>query len=167
MIKPTESNYKCLQKSNRNTKEYSMTKTVSYNIKKVLAGTMLVALPFAFGGCEKDPAKPDNKKHNVELVYGKLPSTQWQNISLDTLYKYNFDPTVDSIFMIPETHNQYGTFPTNQLKTLVTKLRERHNVNPNKVFGKGELQLKNESIINNPEIVRFFADTLRYNVTSR
>ena len=35
-----------------------MKKTVSYNIKKVLAGTILVALPFAFGGCEKDPVKP-------------------------------------------------------------------------------------------------------------
>lgn len=167
MIKPTESDYKCLQKSNRNTKEYSMKKTVSYNIKKVLAGTMLVALPFAFGGCEKDPVKPNNKKHNVELVYGRNSETSWQNISLDTLYKYNFDPTVDSIFMIPEMTNQYSTYSTNQLKSITNKLRQRHNVNPNKVFGKGELQLKNESTINNPEIVRFFRDTLGYNVTHR
>mgnify|MGYP003299675246 CR=1 FL=1 len=64
--------------------------------------------------------------------------------------------------------NQFSTLNTNQLKNyLIPLLRERHNVNPNKVFGKGELQLKNESIMNNPEIIRFFADTLRYNVTSR
>lgn len=144
-----------------------MKKTVSYNIKKVLAGTMLVALPFAFGGCEKDPVKPENKKHNVELVYGQNVDTQWQNISMDTLYKYNSDPTVDTIFMIPEMYNQYSTVSTNGLKTIISKLRQRHNVNPNKVFGKGELQLKNESIMNNPEIIRFFADTLKYNVTSR
>lgn len=150
-----------------------MKKTFSYNIKKVLAGTILMSLPFTFGGCEKTSLEPDNpnttepKKHNVELVYGFSPSTDWQNISLDTLYKYNSDISVDSIFMIPENSNQYSTFSTNQLNTLVSKLRERHNVNPKKVFGKGELQLKNESTINNPEIVRFFRDTLGYNVIHR
>ena len=146
-----------------------MKKTVSYNIKKVLAGTMLVALPFAFGGCEKDPVKPENnnKKHNVELVYGKNEETAWNNISMDTLYKYNANPTVDTIFMIPEMCNQFSTYSTNQLKYIIPLLRQRHNVNPNKVFGKGELQLKNESTINNPEIVRFFRDTLGYNVTHR
>lgn len=134
---------------------------------------MLVALPFAFAGCEKEPVKPNNgnnnnqQKHNVELVYGSQPSTQWQNISLDTLYKYNEDKTVDTIFMIPTYYNQFSELSTNGLKNLANKLRERHNVNPNKIFGKGELRLKAESIIDNPEIVRFFADTLKYNVTSR
>lgn len=156
------------------------TKTYCNMKKNVLFGAA-VALLFAFGACTKDAPAPDNggttsgggttpqpqQKHNVELVYGKLPSTQWQNISLDTLYKYSEDKTVDTIFMIPEMINQYSTFTTNHLQTLVTKLRPRHNINPDKVFGKGELQLKAESIIDNPEIVRFFADTLRYNVTSR
>ena len=41
-----------------------MKTTVSYNIKKVLAGTILVALPFAFGGCEKDPVKPNENGGN-------------------------------------------------------------------------------------------------------
>ena len=149
-----------------------MKKTVSYNIKKVLAGTMLVALPFAFASCEKENTTPDNpgnpqpQKHNVELVYGRNNETQWQNISLDTLYKYNKDKTVDSIFMIPEMTNQFSTLSTNQLKNyIIPLLRERHNVNTDKVFGKGELQLWNQSVLNNPEIVRFFADTLKYNVT--
>lgn len=122
--------------------------------------------------CDKDKdgqnqEQPQQQKHNVELVYGDKPSTNWQHIEMDTIYKYNADPTVDTIFMIPTYYNQFNETSTNGLKTLVKKLRERHNVNPNKVFGKGELQLKSESIINNPEIVRFFADTLRYNVTSR
>jgi len=153
------------QESKRNTKEYSMKKTVSYNIKKVLAGTMLVALPFAFGGCEKDPVKPENKKHNVELVYGTNPSTQWQNISLDTLYKYNSEPTVDFIFMIPESTTQYAILNSAQINNvLIPKLRERHNINPNKVFGKGDLKLNGVVLDQHPEIVRFFADTLKYNV---
>lgn len=146
-----------------------MKTTVSYNIKKVLAGTILAALPFAFGGCEKDPVKPDNgnnnnqQKHNVELVYENIE----QDLPISAISEYNSNESVDTIFMVPKRNTQYSTTPTNGLKIVVNKLRERHNVNPTKVFGKGELQLKAESIINNPEIVRFFADTLRYNVTSR
>ncbi len=106
-------------------------------------------------------------KHNVELVYGDDSDTQWQNISIDTLQKYNNDPTVDTIFMIPEMYNQFSTNSINGLKYIVPRLRERHNVNPDKVFGKGELQLQQSSVQNNLEIVRFFRDTLRYNVTMR
>ena len=149
--------------------------------KNVLFGAA-VALLFAFGACTKDAPAPDNggttsgggtdpqpqQKHNVELVYGRNSETSWQNISLDTLYKYNEDKTVDTIFMIPEMTNQFSTLNTNQLKNyLIPLLRERHNVNTDKVFGKGELQLWNQSVLNNPEIVRFFADTLKYNVTYR
>ena len=106
-------------------------------------------------------------KHNVELVYGANVNTAWQNISLDTIRKYNDDPTVDTIFMVPELYNQYSTVSTNGLQSVITRLRERHNVNSDKVFGKGELQLQHSSIENNPEIVMFFRDTLRYNVTLR
>lgn len=148
--------------------------------KNVLFGAA-VALLFAFGACTKDAPAPDNggttsgggttpqpqQKHNVELVYGDKPSTNWQHIEMDTIYKYNSDTIVDTIFMIPTYYNQFSDLSTNGLKNLANKLRERHNVNPDKVFGKGELQLKNESIMNNLEIVRFFADTLKYNVTSR
>ena len=152
-----------------------MKTSVPYSLKRIFAGVMLVAVP-VFVSCEKDPQpspnggnnnNPQPQKHNVELVYGKKSDTQWQNISMDTLYKYNSDPTVDTIFMIPEVYNQYSAFSTNQLNSIRTKLRERHNVNPNKIFGKGEMQLWNQSVINNPEIVRFFADTLKYNVTYR
>lgn len=148
-----------------------MKKTLSNNILKILVGTVLVALPFAFGGCEKDPVKPNNgnnnnqQKHNVELVYGTNPNIQWQNISMDTINKYNSDKTVDTIFMIPEIYNQYSTISTTGLKNLVGKLRERHNVNPDKIFGKGEMQLDADAVRDNYEIVRFFADTLKYKVT--
>lgn len=129
-------------------------------------GVMAVATITLVVSCDKDnqnQEQPENKKHNVELKY----KSGLQGIEMDSIYKYNSDPTVDTIFMIPEMYNQFSTLTTNQLKTRINLLRERHNVNPNKVFGKGELQLKNESIMNNLEIVRFFADTLRYNVTSR
>lgn len=144
---------------------------VSTPLTTIGIATITVATVTLVVGCDKDEQNQEQstnqQKHNVELVYGRNSETSWQNISLDTLYKYNSDPTVDSIFMIPEMTNQYSTYSTNQLKSITNKLRQRHNVNPKKVFGKGELQLKNESIMNNPEIIRFFADTLKYNVTSR
>ena len=116
--------------------------------------------------CDKDKdgqnqEQPQQQKHNVELVY----QTGLQGVEMDSIYKYNSDPTVDTIFMVPDHYNLFSTLTTNQLKTRVNLLRERHNVNPDKVFGKGELQLWNQSVLNNPEIVRFFADTLKYDVT--
>ena len=69
--------------------------------------------------------------------------------------------------MIPERCAQFNGLSTSALQTRVEKLRERHNVNPNKVFGKGDIQFKQSAVENNPEIVRFFADTLKYNVTLR
>ena len=156
-----------------NRKESSMKKAVSNNILKALAGIMLVTVP-VFVACEKDPVKPNENggnggntqpKHNVELKYGRSPSTQWQNISLDTINKYNKDETVDSIFMIPENITQFANLNNTQVgNVLIPKLRERHNVNPNKVFGKGDLKLSGVILDQNPEIVRFFADTLKYNV---
>lgn len=153
----------------------------TYRLTKGVIVLALAALPFAFGSCGKDEAEqaepagnntsthdtpntPDVPKHNVELIYGKSPSTQWQNIALDTISKYNDDPTVDTIFMVPEAYNQFSGLSTSALQTRVTKLRERHNINPNKVLGKGDLQLATDAVENNPEIVRFFADTLKYNV---
>lgn len=160
----------CPMKKSIQTVPYN-THSNPWNLKKFLAGVMLVAVP-VFTSCEKDPVKPNDndnnnnpqpQKHNVELVYGE-GSTPWQNVALDTLYKYNFDPTVDTIFMVPYQSNMLSTASTTGLKNVVGKLRERHNVNPQKIFGKGDLELKAESVQNNQEIVRFFADTLKYNV---
>lgn len=143
-----------------------MKTTVSYNIKKVLAGTMLVALPFAFASCEKDPVKPDNNqpKHNVELKYNSRTEGGMQNVSMDTINKYNKDETIDSIFMIPDPIDQFATNNATQMQNAVKYFRERHNVNPKKVFGKGDIVLDYMVKDQHPEIVRFFADTLKYNV---
>ena len=138
MIKPTESDYKCLQKSNRNTKEYSMTKTVSYNIKKVLAGTMLVALPFAFGGCEKDPVKPDNNKPKIaRLVFDK----NGHHIELDTI-RYYLAQDFDSIYMIAEDPNFLSK--QTDLHNARMFFQDRCNIST-KVRGYGQLYLNSAS----------------------
>lgn len=139
-----------------------MKTSASFNLKTGLLLLGLCALPFV--GCEKENTDDQPQKHNVELKYGENPSTDWQNIEIDTIRQYDADPTVDTIFMVPESYAQFSALSTQALKNRITKLRERHDVNPNKVFGKGNLGLNTESVQDNPEIVRFFADTLRYNV---
>ena len=126
-----------------------------------------VALVVSCDKYEQNEEQPTEtpKKHNVELVYGTNEVYQWQNIAMDTIYKYNADPTVDTIYLVLKVANQFSTYSTNQLKYITPLLRERHNVNPNKVFGKGEMELRSSSTINNPEIVRFMRDTMGYNVT--
>ena len=150
-----------------------MKTSVPYSLKKGMAFLGVMALPFAFDGCEKDPVKPNNpnnpdnpqqQKHNVEL---KFNINDQSHIAMDTIQFYNSDPNVDSIFMIADPYTTLGGSTTSKLQAYVTALRKRHNVNPNKVFGKGDLELKESSVQNNPEIVRFFADTLHYHVTTR
>lgn len=149
-----------------------MKKTVSNNILKALAGVMLFAVPM-FVACEKENTASNNNdgtggntqpKHNVELKYNSRTEGGMQNVSMDTINKYNKDETVDSIFMIPDPIDQFATNNATQMQNAVKYFRERHNVNPNKVFGKGDIVIDYMVIDQHPEIVRFFADTLKYNV---
>ncbi len=93
-----------------------MKTSASFNLKTGLLLLGLCALPFA--GCEKDNTEPNRgnnnqpQKHNVELKYGETPSTNWQHIEMDTIYNYCSDPTVDSIFMIPEITSQFDGLST-------------------------------------------------------
>jgi hypothetical protein len=149
-----------------------MKKSVSNNILKALTGVMLFAVPMLVA-CEKENTASNNNdgtggntqpKHNVELKYDGRTNEGCVNIAMDTIHKYNKDETVDSIFMIPDPNTQFATWNATQMRDAVNYLRERHNVNTKKVFGKGDLKLSGVILDQNPEIVRFFADTLKYNV---
>lgn len=155
-----------------NRKESSMKKAVSNNILKALTGVMLFAVPMLVA-CEKENTESNNNdgtgsntqpKHNVELKYNGATTEGLIKISMDTINKYNKDETVDSIFMIPDPNTQFATFNAQQMTNVVNTLRPRHNVNPNKVFGKGDIVINDIVTNHHPEILKFFADTLRYNV---
>ena len=148
-----------------------MKTTVPYNLKKAMLFGAMVVFPFAFAGCGKENPTTDNggtnsgggtttqpQKHNVELVYGNKPSTNWQHIELDIIQEYSNDPTVDTIFMIPDNYRQFSALSTSSLKNCVSQLRVRHNVNPNKVFGKEPFEVCGSSVQNNPENVDFLAN---------
>ena len=129
---------------------------------------MLFAVPMLVA-CEKENTASNNNdgtggntqpKHNVELIYDRALSS----LPIDTVTAYALQHDVDTVFMIPEQTDQYAIFSDNQLSPYMKALRKRHNINPNKVFGKGDLKLNSLVIEDHPEIVRFFADTLKYNV---
>lgn len=160
---------------------------VKYKLGRIVTGAALACLPLF--GCEKDPVdtpsnpsnptnptQPTDTTHvtpiahrNVELVYGRNSDdeNQWKNISFDTLRKYSADSTVDTIFMVPESYDQYNAYTTPQLQYIIPKFRERRNVDTTKIRGRGELQLWNQATLNHPEIVAFFQDTMGYSVTYR
>lgn len=155
-----------------NRKESSMKKAVSNNILKALTGVMLFAVPMLVA-CEKENTASTNDdgtggntqpKHNVELRYDGRTAAGCVNIAMDTIYKYNEDKTVDTIFMIPDPIDQFATSGSQYMTNVVKNLRKRHNINPNKVFGKGNIQLARMVLDQHPEIHRFFADTLKYTV---
>ena len=102
-------------------------------------------------------------KHNVELRYDGRTDEGCIHLAMDTIRKYNDDKSVDTIFLIADPYDQFSTFGTQFMQEAVNYLRERHEVNPDKVFGKGDLKLSS-IMVDHPEIVSFFADTLKYNV---
>ena len=117
----------------------------------------IAALPLA--GCDK--TKDDNgtkptqtpKKHNVELKFDLWRDDGLVNIAMDTIYKYNDDPTVDSILMIADPYVQFETWGTQAMNDAVNYLTQRRDVNPNKVFGKGPLKLDRSVVEAGPDIV--------------
>ena len=131
-----------------------------------MIGAMICALPFA--ACEKDPVEPTpvtptpvtptTQKHNVELVYGD----SFQNISMDTLYKYNADPTVDTIFMVLERETVFSGLSLNTTLKLCDSLEVRHNINQNKIFGKGTMNLSQTSV--NERVRDVLENKLKYKI---
>ena len=125
---------------------------------RIVLSLAIAALPFA--GCDK--TKDDNgtkptqtpKKHNVELKFDlSRDDGGLVNTAMDTIRKYNADPTVDSILMIADPYVQFETWSTQAMNNVVNYLTQRRDVNPNKVFGKGPLKLAEGTAEHNPDIV--------------
>ena len=114
--------------------------------KALLFGTtcLLAASAFVSCGKEQESTNGDNsqpQKHNVELKYDGRTGAGCVNVAMDTISKYIADPTVDTIFMIPDPIDQFATWNAQNMQSVANYLRQRHNVNPKKVFGKGDIKL--------------------------
>ena len=140
------------QKHNQRSCEMKKIKqTVPYNLKKVLAGIMLVAVP-VFVSCEKDPVKPDNNNGNggntqpqrtEEFMYDydlnfwrngsstKIPYTAFG----DTATKYGNDQTTKQIHIKPESSNMCSTLNGTKMQTRANILDGIYSKSQNKLSG--------------------------------
>ena len=132
-----------------------MKKFVKYNLKHSWTLGLLTAL--AVSGCNPDDDYVNDKKHSIMLFFDE----ESRNIDMDTIAKYNADRSVDTIFMVPEDSYMFAEWETRFVHHAANALRQRHNVNPNKVFGHGNLHV---SSLATPDDIKFFRDTLKYNV---
>lgn len=120
----------------RSCKMKKIKQTVPYNLKKVLAGIMLVAVP-VFVSCEKDPVKPDNNNGNNQQP--QKPKT----------YTYIYDNTgipndtvlahmdVDTFYVIPTRPDLFAGVSQNGVHTIRNHL-ENHTLTNSKMHGKGD-----------------------------
>lgn len=124
-----------------------MKKTVSYNIKKVLGGAMLVALPFAFGGCEKDPVKPNQPTQSKTYTY------MYDNYGIpqDTVLAHT---DVDTFYVIPKTYNLFATVSEANIHNVRVHLENCKNMN-SKTYGKGPFKAKNASYADSVWLANF------------
>ena len=132
-----------------------------------ITATAITAVLFV--SCDKETEKhqqeqpqPQPQKHNVELVL-----RQGQPLPRDSIVLYANDPTVDSILLPLERYNIYAGLSANGVENLVISMRECKNIKPEKVFGKGEMQLANDVVLANlNNNIIFLRDTMRYKVTA-
>lgn len=128
-----------------------MKTTVSYNIKKVLAGTILAALPFAFGGCEKDPVKPENNGNNNNQPKTYTFVYDENGIPMDTLMAHT---NVDTFYVVPKTYDLFATASENNIHNVKNHLDNCTRHNP-KTHGKGKFRAKNASIADSTWLANF------------
>lgn len=139
-----------------NTLEYSNKKTVTYNIKKVLPGIMLAALPFAFAGCGKENPAPDNGGTNPGGGTTPQPKTYTfvydeNGIPMDTLMAHT---NVDTFYVVPKTYNLFATASENNIHNVKNHLDNCTRHNP-KTHGKGKFKAKYASIADSTWLANF------------
>lgn len=149
-------------------------RNIKYKLGKGLAFAGLAVLPFT--ACKKEEINEQPQPHDttptvvtpkrtVDLVYGDNSATEWNNISFDTLNKYSDNPNIDTIYLVLESPYQFAASSAGIWQYLMPMLRERRNVNPNKITGKGEMFVWDRAINEDSTIVPFLRDTLGYRIS--
>lgn len=106
-----------------------MKTTVSYNIKMAILFGAMTALPFSFGGCEKDPVKPNQPTQSKTYTY----IYDNYGIPQDTVLAHT---DVDTFYVIPKTYNLFATAGETTIHNVRVHLENCQNMNP-KTHGKG------------------------------
>lgn len=159
-----------------------MKTTFSYNIKKVLAGTMLVALPFAFGGCEKDnnepnnPSNPDTPQQRTEEFIYNANMEFYRNANsahishtafIDTAAKYANDEGVKQVHITPDNPGMLETLPGNNVQTRAEFLENVYNASNQKLSGENTTLYLDPSALSNQTVQQVLHNKLKIALLQR
>lgn len=106
-------------------------------MRKTIATLMCMGVLMAFfcTSCEKEPTSDTNKPKIARLVFDK----NGHHIEFDTI-RYYLDQGFDSIYMIPNDPDMFAA--QSSVHNATGFLRQRWEIDPQKVRGFGELKVK-------------------------
>ena len=145
-----------------------MKTSVPYSLKKGLAFLGIMALPFAFGGCDKDPVEPNNPNnpnnpqntYNIEYVYNEsfkfhrvddttlIPSSAF----IDTVSKHGANAHVKQIHIKPKYDNMWSTDQLAQMESRAKKLRNMYISSNNKLSGENTTLVLDAAAFNSSNV---------------
>ena len=154
-----------------------------YNLKRGLLFAGMMALPFAFGGCEKDnnepnnPSNPDNPQntYNIEYIYNETfkfhrvgdTTLILSSAFIDTVAKHGADARVKQIHIKPDYENMWSTGQEAQMESRAKKLRNMYISSNNKLSGENTTLELDAAAFNNSNVQNVLHDTLRINLVQR
>lgn len=155
-----------------------MKTSVPYNMKKVLAGVMLVAIP-VFVSCEKDNEKPSNptptQQRTEEFIYNenmkfyrpgnseKIPHAAFA----DTVAKYAADANVKQIHVAPETEHMCENAPESGMVGRANVFDEMYNKSNNKLSGENTTLYLGADALSNQTVQQVLHDKLKIALVQR
>lgn len=158
--------------------------TVPYNLKTVLAGIMLVALPVFVSCDEKEQVKPDNNNGNggntqpqrtEEFTYDydlnfwrngsstKIPYTAFG----DTATKYGDDQTIKQIHIKPESPYMCETLNGTKMQTRANILDGISGKSKNKLSGEETTLYLDSSALTNQTVQQILNGKLKIELLQR
>lgn len=154
----------CPMKKSIQTVPYN-THSNPWNLKKFLAGVLLVAVP-VFTSCEKDPVKP-NDNNNQPQTRETKDIIYKQNINLDSATIQNYLSQNYDICFVPESKIIFSTLGPTPLRMTANKMRKYWGIAPDRISGK-----KSDTLYVTPEALdagaaSFWIDTLHNTVLPR
>lgn len=160
-----------------------MKTSVPYSLKKGLAFLGVMALPFAFGGCDKDPVEPNNpdnpnnpqNTYNIEYIYtdglkfhrvgdtALIPHSAF----VDTVAKHGTNAHVKQIHITPDHDNMWSTAQLAQMELYADRLQNMYNSSNSKLSGENTTLELNTAVFNSSKVQNVLHNTLGINLVQR
>ena len=160
-----------------------MKTSVPYSLKKGMVFLGVMALPFAFGGCDKDPVEPNNPNnpnnpqntYNIEYIYtdglkfhrvgdtALIPHSAF----VDTVAKHGTNAHVKQIHITPDHDNMWSTAQLARIELYADRLQNMYNSSNSKLSGENTTLELNTEVFNSSKVQNVLHNTLGINLVQR